>query len=250
MDTEPSADPKLRDSESVSGMFARIAPSYDRINRAMCFGLDVLWRKKLVRSVKECVGSNGIEILDCACGSGDVCLELSRSIPGASIIGIDFCPQMLAAAKEKAAKYAPNSKIEFLNGDCCALPFEDSRFDAATIAFGFRNFNDRRKCLEEIARVLKPDGLLAILEVARAGGIFAFFQRVFMCGAVPAIAKIFGGRREDYKYLAHTTMDYPHNPEVMRILESAGFSMVKIAPMAFGMVALNTAQKKREDDSE
>ena len=137
-------------------------------------------------------------------------------------------------------------QAEFAEADCRSLPFAESSFDAATISFGFRNFADRPACLREIARVLKTGAPLCVLEVARAEGpLFETAQKFFMCSAVPLIAKAFGGRREDYEYLAKTTMDYPRRAEVEKMFANAGFGEIRTRAMAFGMVAI-VSGKKRE----
>ncbi len=239
MDSKKLADPKTRQEADVGKMFGRIAPSYDKINRAMCFGLDILWRKKLVKYVLK--NGEPKSVFDCACGSGDVSIELAKKFPNAKIIGGDFCEEMLELAKEKASKQ--NLKIEFLFADCQKLPFEDSQFDAVTISFGFRNFKDRNSCLKEIVRVLKPNGILAILEVAKAEGIFQKIQKIFMGKFVPSVAKIFGGQKADYEYLAETTFDYPSNFQVKQMLLDAGLKNPKIEKLAFGLVAISSAEK-------
>ena len=129
-----------------------------------------------------------------------------------------------------------------MEADCQRLPFADGIFDAATISFGFRNFNDRPACLSEIARVLKAGAPLCVLEVARAEGLFEPVQKFFMCSAVPKIAKLFGGESADYEYLAKTTMYYPKRAEVEKMFSDAGFKNVKTRPMAFGMVAITSGE--------
>ena len=193
------ADPIRRDPEDVKRLFARVSARYDAINRAMCGGLDVLWRGRLAKTAAALARENGgggkKKYLDIACGSGDVCARLLGEDP---------------------------------------------------ISFGFRNFADRPACLREIARVLKTGAPLCVLEVARAEGpLFEAAQKFFMCSSVPLIARAFGGRREDYEYLAKTTMDYPRRAEVENMFAAAGFAEIRTRAMAFGMVAI-VSGKKRE----
>lgn len=147
-------DPRRRNPEDVKRLFARVSARYDAINRAMCGGLDVLWRGRLAKTAaalaRENGGGGGKKYLDIACGSGDVCARLLGEDPDCRVVGADFCPEMLALAREKCG-----SRAEFAEADCRNLPFAENSFDAATISFGFRNFADRPACLREIARVLK-----------------------------------------------------------------------------------------------
>lgn len=232
------ADPKRRDPSEVKKMFSRVSAHYDAINRAMCGGLDILWRKKLVRQALK-QKTSGNRILDIACGSGDVCRELLRQDTSCHVTGADFCAEMLVLAREKC----PSERAVFLEADCRNLPFEDDTFDAATISFGFRNFNDRPACLAEIARVLKSDAPLCVLEVARAGGVFESLQKIFMCRIVPTVALFFGGDKTDYQYLAKTTMNYPRGAEVEKMFRDAGFQNVRTIRLAFGMVAITSGVK-------
>ena len=175
---ENANDPKGRKPENVKKMFSRVAAHYDVINRAMCGGLDVIWRKKLVNAAVSGARADGEKkFLDIACGSGDVCAEFLKRDASCRVTGVDFCPEMLEIARKKCA----GERSEFVEADCQKLPFADGIFDAATISFGFRNFNDRPACLSEIARVLKASAPLCVLEVARAEGIFEPVQKFFMC---------------------------------------------------------------------
>ena len=178
-----------------------------------------------------------------ACGSGDVAVAVAEADEKSKICGVDFCAEMLDAAKAKAAGKNLSGRIEFAEADCSSLPFADETFDGAAISFGFRNFKDRKKCLEEIFRVLKPGGKIAMLEVARANKFIAPAQKFFMWHLVPAIAKICGSDPRDYKYLAKTTLEYPSNPEVAGMFSESGFKNVAIKPQGFGLVAITHAVK-------
>ena len=232
-------DPKRRDPSEVRKMFSRVAAHYDAINRAMCGGLDILWRKKLVKlALAKKTGGN--EILDIACGSGDVCAEILKQNKLCRATGADFCAEMLELARKKCPE-----RTAFIEADCRQLPFESSHFDAATISFGFRNFNDRPSCLKEIARILKNGAPLCVLEVARANGFFEKLQKIFMCYIVPFVARFFGGEKADYEYLAKTTLNYPHQAEVEKMFAEAGFKNVRTKKLAFGMVAITCGVKNK-----
>lgn len=235
------ASPETRNPKDVGKMFARVAPSYDKINRAMCFGMDVRWRKTLAMAAVKCAGAG--EILDLACGSGDVAMSILGISPQQKITCADFCPEMLGLAKSKILNARSPCNVKFEIADAANLQFESEKFSAITIAFGFRNFKDREICLKEISRVLKPNGGLFILEVARAPKCIEWAQNIFMEQFVPRIAARFGGNKSDYEYLAKTTRAFPRKKELNKLIESCGFKNAKTKTFAFGCVALTEAQK-------
>ncbi len=243
-------DPDARNPEDVRQMFARTSKTYDAANRAMCMGLDVIWRRRLVRALLDGAQSGGSPaFLDAACGSGDVALEILKAHPGARVTGADFCAPMLEKARKKIegadAKYPGKSllgRAEFVEADCEHLPFADGAFSGATAAFGFRNFENREACLKEIRRVLKGGAMFHCLEVARTKKILSPAQYAFMKWIVPAIGAAAGGRREDYLYLGESTLRYPTQPEVEQIFRNAGFERVQTRPMMFGFVAITSAR--------
>ncbi len=215
---------KERDPEQVKAMFSKIAPSYDRANRLMCFGLDQYWRKVLAKLATENAQEDDI-FLDAACGSGDVSLKILEHSTSQKLIGVDFCKELLDIAKLKCAKY-PRASFEL--ADCSNMSqFKDDTFKSITIAFGFRNFQDRKKCLGEFHRILKKDGQLLILEVARPEKFGAKLVSFFMNKICPIIAKIAGSNMQDYVYLAKTAQLFPNETEFKSILENAKFSNYK-----------------------
>ncbi len=245
-----------REPEQVKALFSRVSRVYDAANRAMCAGLDSLWRKRLVGALRKGLpaeSSGSASIIDVACGSGDVALETLFNIPGSSVVCADFCAPMLDSAKRKmslADSKFPGLKIsaraKFAEADCLSLPFENDSFDGATLAFGLRNFNDRRACLAEIRRVLKPGAKLHCLEVARVAKIFSPAQSIFMKWVVPAIGTLIGGNWDDYRYLGESTLKYPDNRGVEKLFLEAGFSEISIRPMMLGFVAITSACAKKD----
>ncbi len=233
-------NPKERQTNEVCEMFSRIAPKYDKINRLMTFGLDIKWRKNLAKLIFKETKSEE-KILDLACGSGDVSLALLRQNPDAKILSADICPEMLEIAKEKifSEGFDPNIAI----ADAENLQFADAEFSACCIAFGFRNFRNRKKSLEEIARVLKSGGGLYLLEVARAPKFFLPFQNFFMEKIMPNLAVLFGAKKADYVYLAQTTRDFPSQGELKILIESCGFKNLSFKYHGFGCVAITKAYK-------
>ncbi len=241
-------DSKSRAEGEVSGMFAKIAPKYDMMNRAMCLGFDRVWRARLVRAALKAAPQSA-RVLDMACGSGDVCFEILKAARknglDVKITGADFCDGMLDIARAKAQKLeaSEKEKLEFMFADCESLPFEDGAFDAVTISFGFRNFKDRAKCLKELSRVLKKGGSLNILEVARAPWVLKYFEDFAMRFVIPNAALLLGCEKEPYSYLAKTTREFPAQRELANLINSCGFAGAKYSSMAFGAVALTTANK-------
>ena len=230
-----------REPDAVRTMFARIAPRYDKINRAMCFGMDRRWRKRLAQTALA-DSQKDSRILDLACGSGDITLEILKKNPDAKVTSCDLCEQMLDIAKEKFESEGLEAQIVCANAE--NLPFADSHFKICTIGFGFRNFADRAKCLAEIRRVLQADGKLLILEVARAHPLFEPIQNFFMAHIVPHIAGLLGANKNDYRYLAKTTRNFPRKKELEKLLTNSGFQEISTKNFAFGFVAITTASKK------
>jgi len=240
-------DASMRDAKSVRGMFTKIAPSYDLMNRVISLGMDAVWRRRLVAAALEGLPQKA-RVLDMACGSGEVSFALWSAFKkrglGVSVMGADFCEGMLKLARVKMFErgISPNPP-EFLFADCADLPFADETFDAVTIAFGLRNFKKREKCLMELARVLKPGGKLCVLEVSRAPLFLKNIQDFLMAHIIPNIAFLLGCDRDAYKYLAETTRNFPDNATLCRLINALGFAGAKSRAMAFGAVALTTAQK-------
>lgn len=244
--TNPNSE--KRNANEVRAMFSRVAKLYDLINRAMCCGLDIKWRAMLVDELLS-EKKSGTKFVDIACGSGDVALRILTKAPDAEVVGVDFCPEMLSAARDKikdASTKSPvmrfSERISFVEADCKNLPFDVDEFDGATIAFGFRNFEDRLACLKEIRRTLKAGGRLCSLEVARATGIFAPIQAIFMKWVVPTIGTIFGGKWADYRYLGETTLAYPKNEQVEALWQEAGFKNIKTTPLILGFISITSAE--------
>ena len=235
-------DPAARKPDEVRQMFARVAPAYDKINRAMTFGLDAVWRRKLATlALRDSLPEQ--PVLDLACGSGDVALEMFKLGANTCVTCSDLCPDMLELAQAKIAAAGFSDRAQFIQADACALPFPEGAFGACTISFGFRNFQDRPACLREIRRVLGRGASLYILEVSRASKIIAPVQNLFMEKFVPTCAGMLGGNKSDYAYLAKTTRSFPRPALLKKMLEDAGFSGICHRSLGFGMVALTSAKK-------
>lgn len=224
-------------------MFGRIARRYDIANRLLSGGMDVYWRWRLVRSVRQTAPCNA---LDLATGSGDVAFALSRSLGShVPITGMDFCPPMLEEAnrKKNAAPAARYARVEFLPGDGLALPLEEAAYDAVTIAFGLRNLADRARGLAEMRRVLRPGGHLFVLEFSQPWPWIRPFYAFYLGRILPRIAGAVTGDRSAYDYLNSSIETFPARPEVSAEIRAAGFSLVQARGLTGGIVALHQARK-------
>ena len=205
--------------ETVRGMFDRIAPVYDVMNRVMTAGLDQRWRKLAVNAVVW----PGDRVLDACCGTGDLAVEAERR--GGRVV----------ALKKSGA-------IEWVQGDALALPFADGDFDAATVGFGVRNLADLEGGLKELARVLRPGGKLAVLEITRPRGILRPFFRLWFDVLVPFLGRVLPGG-EAYTYLPASVRRFPGPDDLSALLERAGFEDVHYRLLGGGIVALHVGSK-------
>ncbi|MEO7597981.1 MAG: bifunctional demethylmenaquinone methyltransferase/2-methoxy-6-polyprenyl-1,4-benzoquinol methylase UbiE [Opitutus sp.] len=231
----------MPDPRAVNSMFSRIAERYDVANRLLSGGIDVWWRKKLVRAVAR---TGPTDVLDLATGSGDVAFALARNVASARrIIGMDFCQPMLdeAVKKQKALCSADAHRIEFRQGDGLALPLPDESFDAITISFGLRNMGDRRRSLTEMLRVLRPGGMAFILEFSQPHAWFRPFYLVYLREVLPRVAGMITGDRGAYTYLNETIEQFPGREALSVEISDAGFSRVSSFGMTAGVVALHQA---------
>ena len=234
MTAEPQPVPKSYEAgrleaDEVRGMFDRIAPVYDAMNRVMTAGLDGRWRRLAVREVVW----PGDRVLDACCGTGDLALEAERR--GARVVGLDFSEPMLERARGKSGT------IEWVRGDALALPFDAEEFDAATVGFGIRNLEDLARGLGELRRVLRPGGKLAVLELTRPRGLLRPFFRLGFDVLVPLAGKVLPGGKA-YTYLPASVRRFPGPEDLSGLLESAGFESVRFRLLGGGIVALHVAE--------
>jgi len=233
----------MPDPAAVNSMFARIARRYDLANHLLSGGLDIGWRRCLVRAVGRQAPA---EVLDLATGSGDVAFALNRGLPpGTRIVGMDFCPPMLdqANAKKAALPVQTQAVLTFLPGDGLALPLPDASFDAVTISFGLRNMADRHRSLREMHRVLRPGGRLFVLEFSQPQAWFRPLYYFYLRRLLPLIAGVVTGDRAAYVYLNETIAQFPGREALAAEITAAGFSRVTAKALTFGTVALHEAAK-------
>lgn len=236
----PYQDSSRGKKEQVTTMFDAISENYDGLNRVISFGIDVKWRRKVVKILKD---KKPKTILDIATGTGDLAINLVDT--GAEkIIGLDISKGMLAIGKKKISEKELGSTIEMVVGDSENLQFEDNSFDAVTVAFGVRNFEDLNKGLHEIRRVLKTGGTLVVLETSvptktpyKQG--YKFYSKYIL----PAIGKIFSKDRSAYAYLSESAAVFPHGEDFNNILKKIGFIAMENKPQTFGVASIYVATK-------
>lgn len=216
-------------------MFDRIAHRYDLLNRIMSLGLDRAWRRRLVASVGP---SEPRRILDLATGTADVALSVAGAYPEAEVVGLDPSEGMLGVGREKISRRALDERVSLIAGDAQALPFEDDSFDAITMAFGIRNVPDRGRALHEMARVVRPHGRVAILELSEPrGGLMAPFARFHVHHVVPRLGGWLSGVRE-YRYLQESIAAFPSPEAFTTMMGAAGLAEVTAKRLGFGSAQL------------
>lgn len=237
---KPYKDSELGKKEQVAKMFDNISEDYDGLNRVISLGIDVSWRKKVVKLVGE---DNPQQILDIATGTGDLALMMAKLNPQ-KIIGLDISAGMLAVGKQKIAKANLSDKIEMIVGDSENMPFDDNTFDAITVSFGVRNFENLDKGLTEILRVLKPGGKFVVLETSNPTQ-FPFKQgyKFYTNFILPVIGKIFSKDKVAYSYLSESANSFPFGEAFNNILQKNGFNNAKNLPVTFGVASIYTALK-------
>lgn len=237
---KPYKDSELGKKEQVAQMFDTISGEYDGLNRVISLGIDIKWRKKVV----EIVGKNNPkQILDIATGTGDLAIMMSQLNPD-KIIGLDISAGMLEVGKQKIAKVNLSDKIDMVVGDSEAMPFKDNTFDAITVSFGVRNFANLGKGIQEIARVLKPTGVLVILETSNPTK-FPFKQgyKLYTNLFLPIIGKLFSKDKVAYSYLSESANSFPFGEAFCNILQKNGFTHTKANPVTFGVATIYSATK-------
>ncbi|MEN6384745.1 MAG: bifunctional demethylmenaquinone methyltransferase/2-methoxy-6-polyprenyl-1,4-benzoquinol methylase UbiE [Phycisphaerales bacterium] len=224
---------------SIDKLFDGIAGRYDLFNRVSSLGLDKSWRRKLSASLKS---QRHLKILDVAVGTGDILLSLySGGCDISFAAGIDPSENMLAIAERKLK----SRSVEFKQATAEQIPYPENYFDAATCAFGVRNFADADKGLQEMFRVLKPGGQILILEFSRPANPFVrFIYSIYLNYYIPLLGKILTGQYAAYKYLSRTIQSFPSGNDFCMIIQKAGFADVKHEPLSFGIVGLYTAKKQ------
>jgi demethylmenaquinone methyltransferase/2-methoxy-6-polyprenyl-1,4-benzoquinol methylase len=230
-----------RKKDQVAGMFDNIAYRYDFLNRFLSCGIDVTWRKKMLGKLKE---TRPQTLLDVATGTGDVAILAAKILKPDKITGIDISEKMLEIGRKKITKLLLNRQIELVKGDSEAINSADNSFDAVTVAFGVRNFENLEKGLSEILRVLRPGGKMVILEFSRPSGSLRWIYNLYMHHLAPFFGKIFCKDREAYQYLHSSVKAFPEGKTFLHILEQVGFNDTTLNRLSLGICTIYCGRKQ------
>ena len=229
---------EIEHSKAVRSMFSGIAARYDLLNHLLSANIDKRWRKKVREILRPTLNDPEAIVLDVACGTGDLSIELAAGAR-AMVVGTDFCRPMLSVAQGKS------TSIPFIEGDAMDLSFADDSFDAVTIAFGLRNLSNVAGGLAELARVLRPGGRLVVLEfsspvVPGFRGIFNFYFSKIL----PRIGGLISGERGAYEYLPDSVAKFPDQKKLVALMEGKGFDEVEFTNLTGGIAAIHTGIKR------
>ena len=265
----PFKDSGLGKKKQIAEMFDRIAFRYDFLNRFLSGGIDMYWRRRAIRELGRheesgrgtgamdgAGGRSGARggaldgaarlrsVLDVATGTGDMAILLTRQLPGVRVTGIDISAGMLEIGRGKVKRLRLDRQIMLQTGDSEALEFPDAHFDAITVAFGVRNFEDLEKGLREMLRVLKPGGKLVILEFSqpRTPGIRQVYD-LYLRLVAPRVGRMVSSSREAYQYLNDSVKAFPEGAALLHILDQCGYSHTRLRRLSLGICSLYTAVK-------
>ena len=227
--------------EQVEQLFDNIAPTYDALNHTLSFGFDRTWRRKAVRTL---MAYNPATVLDIATGTGDFALAIARKLKLRHVMAIDISEGMMRVGREKAAREGLHDVVRFQKEDCSHLSFADNSFDAVTVTFGVRNFENLDACLREIRRVLNKGGHLILLELSYPHkklwrALFNIYSKVVM----PVVGRLISGDNSAYTYLPETMAAFPQGEVMREILLKNGFSQARFRRLTMGICTLYVAEK-------
>lgn len=237
---KPYSDSDLSKKQQVEQMFDNISPKYDLLNRVLSMGIDVSWRKKVVKSVKA---SSPQTILDIATGTGDLAIQMAKSTD-AKITGFDLSAGMLEVGRKKVKEEGFENRIEMIQGDAENMPFADNSFDCITVAFGIRNFENLEKGLNDIYRVLKPGGKFIILEFSQPESfpmkqLYGFYSK----NILPLIGKKISKDQSAYTYLPDSVKAFPYGENMKKILKNSNFVQPFDKKLTFGIASIYESSK-------
>lgn len=237
----PNSKSSLGKKQQVAEMFNDIAFKYDFLNRFLSVGIDVSWRKKGIHQLKEIKPQ---QVLDVATGTADVALLTYKILQPQKIIGIDISEGMLNIGKKKIEEQNLQHVIQLQKGDSEKIDFNDNTFDAITVAFGVRNFENLEKGLQEMLRVLKPNGKLVIMECTQPKQ-FAFkgFYNIYMNIIAPRFGKMFAKNKQAYQYLNNSIQAFPEGKTFLNVMEKAGFNKTYLKTLSLGLCTIYCGSK-------
>ncbi|MFH6986856.1 bifunctional demethylmenaquinone methyltransferase/2-methoxy-6-polyprenyl-1,4-benzoquinol methylase UbiE [Flavobacterium collinsii] len=237
----PYKDSSLGKKEQVAQMFDNISGNYDNLNRVISFGIDTKWRKKVLKIVSD---TKPKIILDIATGTGDLAILMSQT-NAEKITGLDISAGMLEVGKKKVQAKGLSNTIDLVLGDSEKIPFDDNYFDAITVGFGVRNFENLEKGFAEILRVLKPNGVFVILETSVPDKTpYKQGYKFYSKNILPIIGKLFSKDNSAYGYLSESAAVFPYGEALNNILRKIGFIDVVAMPQTFGVATIYSASKK------
>jgi len=236
----PYKEQSTSKKEQVAQMFDNISHRYDFLNHFLSMGIDKGWRKKAIKFLKPL---NPKQILDVATGTGDFALQALTLNPD-KITGVDISTGMLEMGRKKIEKLNLTSKVELLEGDSENLPFQENKFDAVTVAFGVRNFENLEKGLTEIYRVLKPGALIVVLEFSMPRQFpFRQIYNFYFKAVLPRVGRMVSKDSAAYTYLPESVAAFPDGNDFITILNKTGFKNTACKPLTFGISSIYTGQK-------
>ena len=233
--------PEGSKKEQVAAMFNAISPKYDALNRILSAGIDQSWRRKTLREIRA---TGALKLLDVATGTADLALALAKGIPGSKVVGVDISSGMLEVGRSKVRAKDLEGRVRLDLGDGEQLPYEESSFDAVTVAFGVRNFENLEQGLRDMRRVLEPGGTLAVLEFSQPTAwplrsLYLFYFK----NILPRIGRMVSKDASAYTYLPNSVQAFPYGEAFAAKLREAGFKSVRVRPLTFGIASLYLAIK-------
>jgi demethylmenaquinone methyltransferase/2-methoxy-6-polyprenyl-1,4-benzoquinol methylase len=236
----PYKDKKTGKKQQVADMFDNISPKYDFLNHFLSLGIDIRWRKKGIKLLKEIQPK---QILDIATGTGDFAIEALKLNPD-HVIGVDISEGMLNVGREKLKKRKLDDRITLTSGDSENLPFEDNKFDAIIVAFGVRNFENLEKGLSEMFRVLRPGGKVVVLEFSKPKSFpFKQLYNFYFKNILPTLGKTISKDNSAYTYLPESVKSFPDGKAFTSILDKLGFKQTVCKPLTLGISSIYTGIK-------
>jgi demethylmenaquinone methyltransferase/2-methoxy-6-polyprenyl-1,4-benzoquinol methylase len=237
----PDGESGLEKKEQVARMFNSIASRYDFMNRFLTAGIDLRWRRKAISQLKALKPQL---VLDVATGTADIAILTHEMLHPAKIVGIDISSGMLELGRKKIEKLELSGVIELALGDSEQLAFPDNYFDAITVAFGVRNFQDLEKGLREMLRVLKPGGRLVVLEFSKPPNpLFAALCRFYTNVITPGVGRLVANNRKAYQYLNDSVQAFPEGKEFVAIMERSGFTNTYLKRLSLGICSVYCGDK-------
>jgi demethylmenaquinone methyltransferase / 2-methoxy-6-polyprenyl-1,4-benzoquinol methylase len=227
--------------EGSGAMFDGIAARYDLVNRVISLGIDQSWRRKTVRALEL---GPAHRVLDLATGTADLAIQVARSEPSVTVVGVDPSAKMLDVGRAKVVRGELASRVELVQGDAQALPFDDQSFHSVCIAFGIRNVPDRAQGLREMARVTRKGGRIAILELSEPpSGLLGAMARFHIHTVVPYVGSLLSGVKE-YQYLQRSIAAFPPADEFAALMRGSNLNVLSVHPLTFGVCHLYVAEPR------